>query len=136
MDGPHNRLLTRWEAPRRSNVRKEDHDQSTAILPQAMAHAGARAIAYKAAHIGYYWPTMYTDATQVVNTCLITEYLVNISKRHAFWSLNEDILKITILTTNTPYPSRKIRRIRTCTHQIPQRKEVQYAVSRNVNTPY
>ncbi|GJX83046.1 hypothetical protein Tco_0332527 [Tanacetum coccineum] len=45
------------------------------------------------------------------------EYLVNISKRRAFWSLNEDILKISILTTNTPYPSRKIRRIRACTHQ-------------------
>ncbi|GJV76745.1 hypothetical protein Tco_1508329 [Tanacetum coccineum] len=58
------------------------------------------------------------------------EYLVNISKRHAFWSLNEDILKITILTTNTPYPSRKIRRIRVCTHQRPQRKQAQYAISR------
>ncbi|GJR15904.1 retrovirus-related pol polyprotein from transposon TNT 1-94 [Tanacetum coccineum] len=61
---------------------------------------------------------------------VITEYLVNISKRRAFWSLNEDILKITILKTNTPYPSRKIRRIRACTHQRPQRKEDQYAVSR------
>ncbi|GJT98320.1 hypothetical protein Tco_1093838 [Tanacetum coccineum] len=61
---------------------------------------------------------------------LITEYLVNISKRRAFWSLNEDILKITILKTNTPYPSRKIRRIRACTHQRPQRKEDQYSVSR------
>ncbi|GKB00727.1 hypothetical protein Tco_0828720, partial [Tanacetum coccineum] len=60
----------------------------------------------------------------------IMEYLVNISKRRAFWSLNEDILKITILTTNTPYPSRKIRRIRACTHQRPQRKLDQYAVSR------
>ncbi|GJX10630.1 putative reverse transcriptase domain-containing protein [Tanacetum coccineum] len=60
---------------------------------------------------------------------VITKYLVNISKRRAFWSLNEDILKITILTTNTPYPSRKIRRIRACTHQRPQRKPVQYAVS-------
>nr|GEW06378.1 hypothetical protein [Tanacetum cinerariifolium] len=40
---------------------------------------------------------------------VITEYLVNISKRRAFWSLNEDILKITILTTNTPYLSRKIQ---------------------------
>ncbi|GJU27056.1 integrase, catalytic region, zinc finger, CCHC-type containing protein [Tanacetum coccineum] len=29
------------------------------------------------------------------------------SKRRAFWSLNEDILKITILKTNTPYPSRR-----------------------------
>ncbi|GJX75784.1 retrotransposon protein, putative, ty1-copia subclass [Tanacetum coccineum] len=35
-----------------------------------------------------------------------------------------------ILTTNTPYPSRKIRRIRACTHQRPQRKQAQYAVSR------
>ncbi|GJX90648.1 hypothetical protein Tco_0343974, partial [Tanacetum coccineum] len=33
----------------------------------------------------------------------ITEYLVNISKRRAFWSLNKDILKNTVLTTNTPY---------------------------------
>ncbi|GJT69366.1 hypothetical protein Tco_1028652 [Tanacetum coccineum] len=31
------------------------------------------------------------------------------SKRRAFWSLNEDILKITIPKSNTPYPSRKIR---------------------------
>ncbi|GKF07891.1 hypothetical protein Tco_0042115, partial [Tanacetum coccineum] len=61
---------------------------------------------------------------------VITEYLVNISKRRTFWSLNEDILKITILTTNTSYPSRKIRRIRACTHQRPQRKQDQYAVSR------
>ncbi|GJU53294.1 hypothetical protein Tco_1227008 [Tanacetum coccineum] len=35
-----------------------------------------------------------------------------------------------ILTTNTPYPSRKIRRIRACTHQRPQRKKGQYPVSR------
>ncbi|GKA15665.1 hypothetical protein Tco_0695412 [Tanacetum coccineum] len=61
---------------------------------------------------------------------IIMEYLVNISKRRAFWSLNEDILKITILKTNTPYPSRKIRRIRACTHQRPQRNKAQYAVSR------
>ncbi|GJW92302.1 ribonuclease H-like domain-containing protein [Tanacetum coccineum] len=63
-----------------------------------------------------------------LNYSLIMEYLVNISKRRAFWSLNEDILKITILKTNTPYPSRKIRRIRSCTHQRPQRKKDQYAV--------
>ncbi|GJS29943.1 retrovirus-related pol polyprotein from transposon TNT 1-94 [Tanacetum coccineum] len=61
---------------------------------------------------------------------IIMEYLVNISKRRAFWSLNKDILKIFIQTTNTPYPSRKIRRIRAYTHQRPQRKEDQYAVSR------
>ncbi|GJT48814.1 hypothetical protein Tco_0974971 [Tanacetum coccineum] len=34
------------------------------------------------------------------------------------------------MKTNTPYPSRKIRCIRACTHQRPQRKEDQYAVSR------
>ncbi|GJV64318.1 hypothetical protein Tco_1475146 [Tanacetum coccineum] len=60
---------------------------------------------------------------------VIMEYLVNISKRRAFWSLNEDILKITVLTTNTPHSSRKIRRIRACTHQSPQWKHDQYAVS-------
>nr|GFA60894.1 hypothetical protein [Tanacetum cinerariifolium] len=66
----------------------------------------------------------------------ITEYSVNISKRRAFWSLNEDILKITILTTNTPYLSRKMRRIRARTHQRPQRKEDQYTVSRKGSTSY
>ncbi|GJZ82799.1 putative reverse transcriptase domain-containing protein [Tanacetum coccineum] len=63
---------------------------------------------------------------------VIMEYFVNISKRRAFWSLNEDILKITILKTNTPYPSRKIRRIRAYTHQRPQRNKAQYAL----NTEY
>nr|GEU48377.1 hypothetical protein [Tanacetum cinerariifolium] len=48
-----------------------------------------------------------SSITKIMN--VIMEYLVNISKRRAFWSLNEDILKITVLTTNTPYPSRKIR---------------------------
>ncbi|GJS71003.1 hypothetical protein Tco_0703844 [Tanacetum coccineum] len=38
--------------------------------------------------------------------------------------------QITVLKTNTPYPSRKIRRIRACTHQRPQRNKDQYAVSR------
>ncbi|GJU39772.1 hypothetical protein Tco_1192729 [Tanacetum coccineum] len=35
---------------------------------------------------------------------VITEYMENIRKRRAFWSSNEDILKIIVLTTNTPYP--------------------------------
>ncbi|GJV95695.1 hypothetical protein Tco_1547272 [Tanacetum coccineum] len=61
---------------------------------------------------------------------VIMEYLVKVSKRRAFWSLNEDILKITSLKTNTPYPSRKIHRISARTHQRPQRKLVQYAISR------
>ncbi|GKF96313.1 hypothetical protein Tco_0289048, partial [Tanacetum coccineum] len=37
----------------------------------------------------------------------IIEYLVNIGKRRSFWSLNDDILKITILKTNTSHPSRR-----------------------------
>ncbi|GJZ58445.1 putative reverse transcriptase domain-containing protein [Tanacetum coccineum] len=75
------------------------------------------------------WERITMDfITKFPNTSsVIMEYLVNISKRRAFWSINEDILKITILTTNTPYPSRKIPRIRACTHQRPQRKEDQYA---------
>ncbi|GJY16280.1 hypothetical protein Tco_0386702 [Tanacetum coccineum] len=36
------------------------------------------------------------------------------------WSRNEEI---TVLTTNMPYPSRKIQRICACTHQRPQRKQ-------------
>ncbi|GJZ79539.1 hypothetical protein Tco_0644376, partial [Tanacetum coccineum] len=39
-------------------------------------------------------------------------------------------LQIIILKTNTLYPSRKIRRIRGCTHQRLQRNKAQYAVSR------
>ncbi|GJT58755.1 hypothetical protein Tco_1002288 [Tanacetum coccineum] len=62
---------------------------------------------------------------------VIMEYLVNISKRRAFWSLNQDILKITILKTNTSYQSRKIRLICVCTHQRPQRNKAQYTVSRD-----
>ncbi|GJY45282.1 hypothetical protein Tco_0434345 [Tanacetum coccineum] len=61
---------------------------------------------------------------------VIMEYLVNISKRRAFWSINDDILKINVMTTNTPYPSRKIQRICAYTHQRPQRKQDLYAVSR------
>ncbi|GJX41267.1 putative reverse transcriptase domain-containing protein [Tanacetum coccineum] len=41
------------------------------------------------------------------DTFLIKEYLVRVNKRRAFWSLNKDILKITILKTNTSYPSRR-----------------------------
>ncbi|GJV00350.1 hypothetical protein Tco_1329620 [Tanacetum coccineum] len=76
--------------------------------------------------------TIYNGDDEVTYKWLevIMEYLVNISKRRAFWSLNEDILKITILKTNTPYPSRKIRRIRACTHQRLQRNKAQYVVSR------
>ncbi|GJR69450.1 hypothetical protein Tco_0015515 [Tanacetum coccineum] len=57
---------------------------------------------------------------------LIMEYLVNISKRRAFRSLNEDILKITILKTNTL----KISNV------VPTLRHPQYAVSNPLDTPY
>ncbi|GKA40518.1 hypothetical protein Tco_0733111 [Tanacetum coccineum] len=58
------------------------------------------------------------------------------SKRHAFWSFNEDILKIVILKTNTPYPSRRYGVSVPAFTKRPQRNKDQYAVSRRLNTPY
>ncbi|GKB51203.1 hypothetical protein Tco_0901956 [Tanacetum coccineum] len=46
---------------------------------------------------------------------LIMEYLVKISKKACDLELKQRNMKITVLTTNTPYPSRKIRRICACT---------------------
>ncbi|GJT40795.1 retrovirus-related pol polyprotein from transposon TNT 1-94 [Tanacetum coccineum] len=73
---------------------------------------------------------MCKSTSDRIQFLVIMEYFVNISKRRAFWSLNEDILNIIILKTNTPYPSMNIRRIRACTHQRPQWNKAQYAVSR------
>ncbi|GJV94515.1 hypothetical protein Tco_1546092 [Tanacetum coccineum] len=56
--------------------------------------------------------------------------------RISFDESDDEDYTITILKTNTPYPSRKIRRIRACTHQRPLRNKDQYAVSRGLNTPY
>ncbi|GJW92694.1 retrovirus-related pol polyprotein from transposon TNT 1-94 [Tanacetum coccineum] len=42
---------------------------------------------------------------------IIMEYLVKVSKKARILELKRRYLKITVLTTNTPYPSRKIRRI-------------------------
>ncbi|GJR05659.1 hypothetical protein Tco_0528643 [Tanacetum coccineum] len=53
------------------------------------------------------WKGPYDLSYDVLIIIVIMEYMVNISKRCAFWSLNEDILRITILKTNTPYPSRR-----------------------------
>ncbi|GJS15775.1 putative reverse transcriptase domain-containing protein [Tanacetum coccineum] len=68
---------------------------------------------------------------------VIMEYLVNISKRRTFWSLNKDILKITILTTNSLSHVRTIRLITVQAASIKdhKRKEDQYAISKKkVNT--
>ncbi|GJR91044.1 reverse transcriptase domain-containing protein [Tanacetum coccineum] len=47
----------------------------------------------------------------------IMEYLVKISKKARILELKQRHLKITVLTSYTPYPSRKIRRICACTSQ-------------------
>ncbi|GJV27545.1 retrovirus-related pol polyprotein from transposon TNT 1-94, partial [Tanacetum coccineum] len=48
---------------------------------------------------------------------LIMEYLVKISKKARILELKRRHLKITVLTSYKPYPSRKIRRICACTSQ-------------------
>ncbi|GJS47331.1 hypothetical protein Tco_0597452 [Tanacetum coccineum] len=54
-----------------------------------VAAAGSRQVKIHSYMLKY----MFQDC-RYSDTVLITKYLVNISKRHAFWSLNEDILKI------------------------------------------
>ncbi|GJT64016.1 hypothetical protein Tco_1015496 [Tanacetum coccineum] len=61
------------------------------------------------------------------------QYIAIRSYEYDIWERRpreRNVDEITILKTNTPYPSRKIRRIRACTHQRPQRNKDQYAVSR------
>ncbi|GJU08628.1 VIER F-box protein 2 [Tanacetum coccineum] len=59
------------------------------------------------------------------------------SKRRTFWSLNEDILKITILKTNTPYPFKKKTAYSVpALDQRPQMDKGQYAVSRDTQYAY
>ncbi|GKB19757.1 hypothetical protein Tco_0853680 [Tanacetum coccineum] len=48
---------------------------------------------------------------------IIMEYLVKISKKACILELKRRHLKIIVLTSYTPYPSRKIRRICACTSQ-------------------
>nr|GEV30761.1 putative reverse transcriptase domain-containing protein [Tanacetum cinerariifolium] len=49
---------------------------------------------------------------------VIMEYLVKISKKARILELKQRYLKVTVLTSYTPYPSKKIRRIRAYTSQI------------------
>ncbi|GKB13286.1 hypothetical protein Tco_0847209 [Tanacetum coccineum] len=56
-----------------------------------------------------------TLMVRIDDTLLIKEYLVKVNKRHAFWSLNEDILKIYDSDYQYAVLIKKIRRIRACT---------------------
>ncbi|XP_071740616.1 uncharacterized protein [Rutidosis leptorrhynchoides] len=49
-------------------------DEAQYVLEEAHfgicgAHDGARTIAQKVARLGYFWPTMYKDATKIIETC-------------------------------------------------------------------
>ncbi|GKA56607.1 hypothetical protein Tco_0755679 [Tanacetum coccineum] len=61
---------------------------------------------------------------------VIMEYLVKISKKARILRLKRRHLKITILTSYTPYPSRKIRHICACTSLKTTKEQDQYVVSR------
>ncbi|GJV80607.1 hypothetical protein Tco_1516477 [Tanacetum coccineum] len=79
-----------------------------------------------------------------IKPIIIMEYLVKISKKARILELKRRHLKITVLTSYTPYPSRKIRRIHQgrygvsvpALHKKPRRFKDQYAVSRRLYTPY
>ncbi|GJT63339.1 ty3-gypsy retrotransposon protein [Tanacetum coccineum] len=120
-----NKLITSWEGflesvrNRFGPCKYEDPQRSLSKLLQTGTVAQYQSEFEK----------LVNRVTDISENLLISFY-ISVSKRRAFWSLNEDILKITILKTNTPYPSRKIRRIRACIHQRPQRNKTQYAVSR------
>ncbi|GJT32925.1 hypothetical protein Tco_0923344 [Tanacetum coccineum] len=61
------------------------------------------------------WPICSSNEDGFCN--VIMEYLVKISKKARILELKRRHLKITILTSYTPYPSRKIRRICAFTSQ-------------------
>ncbi|GJX05983.1 zf-CCHC domain-containing protein [Tanacetum coccineum] len=61
---------------------------------------------------------------------VIMEYLVKISKKARILELKRRNMKVTVLTSYTSYPSRKIWRICACTSQETTKIQDQYAVSR------
>ncbi|GJW41816.1 hypothetical protein Tco_0070615 [Tanacetum coccineum] len=62
---------------------------------------------------------------------VIMEYLVKISKKARILELERRHLKMTVLTSYTPYPSRKIRRICACTSQ--ETTKIQSPIRRHAN---
>ncbi|GJY80244.1 hypothetical protein Tco_0492995 [Tanacetum coccineum] len=80
------------------------------------------------------WTSLEKKSTKLVKyessgILLIREYLVKIRKKARILELKRRHLKIPTLTSYTPYPSRKIRRIH-AHHKRPQRNKDQYAVSK------
>ncbi|GJX33063.1 hypothetical protein Tco_0242918 [Tanacetum coccineum] len=67
---------------------------------------------------------------------VIMEYLVKISKKARILELKRRHLKIIVLTSNTPYPSRKIRRICACTSQDHEGTRSNMSYPEKIYTPY
>ncbi|GJR29606.1 putative ribonuclease H-like domain-containing protein [Tanacetum coccineum] len=82
-----------------------------------------------------FWAEAVSTACYVLNRVLVTkpqnktpyelvtvimEYLVKVSKMARILELKQRHLNITVLTTNTPYPSKKTRHIYACTHKRPR----------------
>ncbi|GJW01708.1 reverse transcriptase domain-containing protein [Tanacetum coccineum] len=64
-----------------------------------------------------------TFGVQYLLEQIIMEYLVNISKRRAFWSLNEDILKMNLFLTTIPLSIIKEDTAYPCLHSLNTTKE-------------
>ncbi|GJS58487.1 hypothetical protein Tco_0653271 [Tanacetum coccineum] len=68
---------------------------------------------------------------------VIMEYLVKISKKARILELKRRHLKITFLTSNTPYPSRKIRCICACTSlKTTKEQDPIHRIVQKINTMY
>nr|GEW87032.1 reverse transcriptase domain-containing protein [Tanacetum cinerariifolium] len=65
---------------------------------------------------------VYEGNKDLEDHLVIMEYLVKISKKEHILELKQRHLKITVLTSNTSYPSRKIWRICACTSQKTTKK--------------
>ncbi|GKD10043.1 retrovirus-related pol polyprotein from transposon TNT 1-94 [Tanacetum coccineum] len=65
-----------------------------------------------------------------IDLFVIIEYLVKISKKAHIMELKRRHLKITVLTTNTPYHQGRYGASVPALHKRPRRKQDQYAVTR------
>ncbi|GJT71859.1 hypothetical protein Tco_1031145 [Tanacetum coccineum] len=112
------------------NENKKRRRENLNILKERKEIALIREAYYKQKLEGYY------NKCVRPSTFKTSTYLVNISKRRAFWSLNEDILKITILKTNTSYPSWKIRHIHQGRYGVSVPTLTKDHKGMKLNTPY
>ncbi|GJQ90913.1 retrovirus-related pol polyprotein from transposon TNT 1-94 [Tanacetum coccineum] len=71
---------------------------------------------------------LHIDLCGPMRVAIIMEYLVKISKKARILKLKQRHLKITVLTSYTPYPSRKIRCI--CAYTSPKTTKEQDPIRR------